>query len=136
MNASEVFAATMLNAGDALFNGGALTFYSGTMPSTPETALSGNTPLCSFTFASTAFSNAAFASSLETSVATFVSNTASPSSSGVCTFARAVKSDGTTVLADYTVASSGSPDIMIGSTSIQTGVSVVLSSFQQKLPAL
>jgi hypothetical protein len=49
------------------------------------------------------------------------------------TFARAVKSDGTTVVNDYTVGTSGS-DIVLASTNIASGISVTLSSFKLAMP--
>ena len=135
MNISTTFASTMLTAGNALLNGGTLTFYSGTIPSTPETALSGNTALCAFTFSATAFGTPALTGGYEQGLASFTSSSASPTASGTVTFARAVKSDGTTVVADYTVGTSAT-DVTIGNTSIQTGVPVTLTSFYNRIPAL
>lgn len=105
MNTSQVAAAAALNAIGPLHNGGTLTLYSGTMPSTPETALSGNTALVAATYASPAFGSPSFGSGNETATASFSTSTYNPTNTAGATFARAVKSDGSTVIADYTVGS-------------------------------
>ena len=135
MNIGTLFATTMLNAGNALFNGGTLTFYSGTIPATPETALSGNTALCTFTFSATAFGAPSLSGGYESGAGSFTSSSASPSAGGVVSFARAVESNGTTVIADYTVGTSAT-DIIIVNTTVQTGVPVTISSFANRIPAL
>ena len=126
-------AAAMLSALNTLYNGGSLTCYSGTEPTTPETALSGNTALAVFTFSATAFATPGLLSGYEQAQAAFANATVSPSASGTVTFARATESGGT-VLADYTIGTSGT-DITIGSTTITVGTQVTLSSFANELPA-
>lgn len=112
-----------------LFNSGYLRLYSGTRPTNPDTALSGNTLLAELTFGSTA---AAGASS---GTATFNAITADSSAdaSGTCTFARCFQSNGTTALIDLEVGTSGA-NINLNSTSISSGASVSISSFTLSLP--
>jgi hypothetical protein len=89
VNLARVTGAIGLELIHQLYNSATLTFYSGTQPATPETALSGNTSLVVFTWSSTAFGTPTYGSSLMTATATFSSSTASPGSSGTTTFARA-----------------------------------------------
>ena len=134
MNIGTLFATTMLNAGNALFNGGTLVFYSGSAPATPETTATG-TVLCTFTFSSTAFGTPSLSGGYESGAGSFTSTSANPVASGTVGYARAFESNGTTVICDYTVATSGA-DITIGNTGIQTGVPVTISSFANRIPAL
>ena len=137
MNAAQATVSAALAAADALLNSGMLTIYSGTMPTSPETALSGNTALVTFTFAASAFAAPTYSSPNMQSVGSFTETTESPLASGTATFARAYKSDGTTAVADYTVtATGGGGDITLGNTGIQTGVPVTLNSITHKMPAV
>ncbi len=137
MNLSQATGIAMLAGGLPHFNGGTLTFYSGTMPTTPETALAGNTALVAFSFAATAFPAPTYSNPVAQSLAILAAATVNPTASGTATFARAVRSDGSTVIADYTVGVAGSgADIIIGNTGIQTGVPVTVNSFAMKLPAV
>ena len=135
MNVSQTLSSAMLSAGDALFNSGTLVAYSGVMPATPETALSGNVALATWTFSATAFSAPTFGAGNESGTASFVASSQTPSSNATVTFMRALQSNGTTVLADYTVGTTGT-DVIVGNTGFQTGVPVTLSSFIQRLPAV
>lgn len=75
-----------------LFAGGALTFYTGAQPSTPETALSGNTALCTFTFSAVPFGSASFTTPNVSATASFAATSVTPGASGTVTFARATLS--------------------------------------------
>ena len=88
MNVSQATAAVALQAYTNLFNGATLTIYSGTMPASPETALSGNTALVAFTFANPPFGAASFSSGFESQTASFVSSSVTPSNNGTATWAR------------------------------------------------
>lgn len=105
MNASQSGVGVALAAYCALYNSGTLVFLTGTMPATPETALSGNTTLCTATYAATAYGAPAFSSPNMQATASFTAGSYSPVAGGSCTFARGLKSDGTTVEADFTVGS-------------------------------
>ena len=135
MNLATASASAALAAVTTLLNGGTLVFYSGTQPITPETALSGNTALVTFTFAATAFGAPSFSSPNEQATATFSASSVSPTAQGTATFARGLASNGTTVVADFTVGTTGT-DIIIGNTGVQTGVPVTISSFILKVPAV
>ena len=137
MNTSQTLASTMLAAGAARYNGATLTFYSGAMPPSPETALSGNTAIAIFTFAPTAFGAPTFTAPNAGIVALFAGTTQPPLAAGTISFARAVASDGVSALADYTVGATGSgADITIANPTVTLGVPVSLNSFTQMLPAV
>lgn len=104
MNTAQNTAGVALAAACALSNGGTLVLLNGTMPATPETALSGNTTLATATYAATAFGAPSWSSPNMQASASFTSNV-NPVANGGATFARGYKSDGTTVVADYTVGS-------------------------------
>lgn len=111
----------------ALLNTGYLRFYNGTQPATPDTALSGNTLLATCRFNATAFGAAA------SGVATANAITSDPSAAatGVPTFARAFKSDGTSVVADFSVVATppgSGGDIVLTSAQITAGNQVDVTS--------
>ena len=134
MNLATASAAAGLTAINVLLNGGTFNFYTGSMPATPETATTG-TLLVSFTFSTTAFGAYSFTGGFEQATASFTANSVNPVASGTVGYVRGFRADGTTVVADYTIGTSGT-DIVIGSTTISTGVPVTLSSFLQKIPAV
>lgn len=89
MNTGAVLSTQIVNALAAAMAGATLTLYSGTQPASPETALSGNTALCTFTV--TEFSGAGLPVNLGLGLplgATFADSTEAISASGVVTFAR------------------------------------------------
>ena len=133
MNLANAAASSGLTSITALLNNGTLTFYSGTQPATPETALSGNTALAAWTFSASAFGSSSFSGGFEQQTASFVAATVTPSANGTVTFARLVTS-GAAVVMDLTVGTSGT-DIIIGNTTIATTINVSLSSFVLKIPA-
>lgn len=104
MNTAQVTASAALAAACALSNSGTAVFLSGTMPATPETALSGNTALDTATYSATAYGAPSFSSGNMVATASFT-GTSNPVANGGCTFVRGYKSDGTTVTGDYTVGS-------------------------------
>ena len=134
MNVAQINASAMLAASGNQLNGGTLLFYSGTQPASPETALSGNTLLCTFTFANPAFGTPTFSGGLEQDVANFVANSVAPVAAGTVTFARALGSGGA-VIDDFTVGTTGT-DVIIGNANIQMGVNVSLTSFSERMPAV
>lgn len=104
MNTAQATASAALSAACALSNGGTLVLLNGTMPATPETALSGNTTLATGTYSATAYGAPSYASGYMTATASFTGNV-NPAANGGATFARGYKSDGSTVTDDYTVGS-------------------------------
>jgi hypothetical protein len=105
-------------------NSGFIKIYSGTQPADANTALSGNTLLATLTC------NATFAPSASGGVLTLNSITSdtSAAATGTASFYRMYKSDGTTVVMDGTVGTSGC-DMNINSTAIQSGTTVSCTSF-------
>jgi hypothetical protein len=88
-NVGQAAALSALQWMDALFAHGTITFYSGTMPATPETALVGNTALVTWAFQSTPFSIPSFSGGTQTAAASFVAASVAPVAGGNVTFARA-----------------------------------------------
>lgn len=84
-------------------NTGRLRFYSGTRPTDADTALSGNTLLAELTFGSTAFA----AASGGVANANAITDDTAADATGTVSFARLVESDGTTVVCDLSVGTSG-----------------------------
>lgn len=91
MNLSQYSGSLALVSYCNTYGGASLTLYSGTMPASPETSLSGNTALVAFTFATPAFTGVPTTSGgFDKLVASFTSTTANPTNTGTATFARAV----------------------------------------------
>ena len=122
-NLSDTAANAEANALAPLLNGGFIEFYTGTQPANANTALSGNTLLATLTFGNPAFGAAAAGVITANAIA---SGTAA--ATGTATFARLYKSDGTTVVMDVTVGTSGA-GINLNTTSIVTGGLVSVTSF-------
>lgn len=108
----------------ALLNNGYLRIYSGTKPANANTALSGNTLLAELRFAATAFP-AAVAGLL---TANAITADSSADASGTASFFRALESDGTTVVMDGTVGTSGT-NMIVPTTTITAAQTVSCSSF-------
>src|SRR6185312_1420334 len=103
MNLSKNAASAALAAILTQHNGGSAKAYSGAMPATPETALSGNTALVAATYQSPAFGSQSFSGGFQQASANFTAANYAPSNSGGATFIRVLESDGTTVIEDCTV---------------------------------
>jgi hypothetical protein len=101
-------------------NSGKLRIYSGTRPATGGTA---TTLLAELTC------NATFAPSASGGVLTLnaITQDSSADATGTATWARLLKSDGTTIVLDCSVGTSGA-DINLNTTSIVTGAAVSVSS--------
>lgn len=123
VNLSDTAANAEANAFAPLCNSGTINLYSGTQPVNANTALSGNTLLATLTFNATAF-GAASASVLTANA--IVSGTAA--ATGTATFARFLESNGTTVVCDVSVGTSGA-GINLNTTSIVTGGLVSITSY-------
>ncbi|GAA4175715.1 hypothetical protein [Gryllotalpicola koreensis] len=101
---------------------------SGTIPATPETAATG-TLLVTIPLASFSASGAVVTSSDPSAV--------SPAASGTASWARILKSDGTTVVADLDVtATGGGGSVQLGTTTITTGTTVDLSAVTITIPSV
>lgn len=82
-------ASLMLSTYTGLYSNALLNIYSGTQPATAETALSGNTLLGTFQFASSPFATAVSSGGYSYQIGSFVSSSVSPAASGIASFSRA-----------------------------------------------
>lgn len=107
-----------------LADNGYLRIYDGTQPATADTAISTQTLLAELRF------NATAAPAASNGVLTFnaITQDSSANNTGTASWFRALASDGTTVLFDGAVGTSGS-DMNIATTSIVTGAIVGVTSF-------
>lgn len=110
------------NAWDQM-NNGFIKLYSGSIPANADAALSGNTLLSTLTFAATAFA----AASAGSKTANAITQDSDAVATGVATFARCTKSDGT-VIAQVTVGTAGE-GIILATTTINQHDVVQVSSF-------
>lgn len=124
-NLSDTTAEGQANTLGTQCNSGTINFYTGTQPANANTALSGNTLLATLTFGNPAFGSAAAGGVITANAIT--SGTAV--ATGTATFARILESNGTTVIMDCQVGTSGAY-INMNTTSIVTGGNVAISSFQ------
>jgi hypothetical protein len=118
-----------LDALAALANSGKLRIYDGAQPATPETAVSGQNLLAELTMNATAFGAAA--SGVITAAA--ITSDTDADATGTAAWYRLLKSDGTTVLWDGSVGTSGC-DLNLNSVAIQQHAQVSVSSFTYTLP--
>lgn len=121
---SNVAVNAMADALSALLASGYLRIYSGTQPATADTALSGNILLAELRFSATA-APAATGGLITFSAITSDTNA---DATGTASFFRCLKADGTTVIMDGTVGTSGT-NMVIATTSISAGQTVSCSSF-------
>lgn len=107
-----------------LADNGYLRIYDGTQPATADTAITTQVLLAELRF------NATAAPAASNGVLTFnaITQDSSANNTGTASWFRALKSDGSTVLFDGSVGTSGS-DINIATTSIVAGAIVGVSSF-------
>jgi hypothetical protein len=121
---TNLAANTACDAMAALANAGLLRVYDGSQPATADTALSGQTLLAELTMNATAFAAAV------AGVATANAITSDPTANntGTAAWFRLVKTDGTTVLWDGSVGTSGA-DLNLNSVAISAGVAVAVTSF-------
>jgi hypothetical protein len=107
-----------------LADNGYLRIYDGTQPATADTAISTQVLLAELRF------NATAAPAASNGVLTFnaITQDSSANNTGTASWFRALKSDGSTVLFDGAVGTSGS-DMNIATTSIVAGAIVGVSSF-------
>lgn len=124
---------TLINAqgaaGNALFNTGYLRIYNGTRPATAEVAVTSQTLLAECRFGSTAFGSPVAG----VSTANAISGEDATLADGTATWARALQSDGSTVLEDYEVGVTGA-DLNLNSVDIVSGVPLTITSFVRTMP--
>ena len=127
MAANPKFSDLCVN-GEADFIGTALDsgfirIYDGSQPANADTALSGQTLLAELTFGADAF-GAAVAGLI---TANAVNSDASANATGTATWARLLKTDGTSVVMDGSVGTSAA-NVVINSTAISAGAAVNCSA--------
>lgn len=114
----------LLNTYGAEFNSGYLRIYSGTVPANADTALGAQVLLGTLTFGATAFG----AASNGSMAANAITQDASADASGTASFYRAFKSDGTTVIEQGAVGTSGA-ELNLNTDAIAAGGPISVSSF-------
>jgi hypothetical protein len=107
-----------------LLNNGYLRLYDGTQPATADTAVTTQTKLAELRWNATAFG----AASNGVATANAITSDASADATGTATWFRALKSDGTTVVFDGSVGTSGC-DLNLNSAAITAGSAVSVSAF-------
>lgn len=113
----------MLDALTNNCNSGKLRIYSGSVPATADAALSGNTLLAELTMNATAFG----AASGGVLTANAITQDSSADATGTASFFRIYESDGTTVVLQGTVGTSGT-DMIVATTSFVAAAIVTVSS--------
>lgn len=109
-------------------NSGKLRIYSGSVPANADAALGGATLLAELTMNATAFG----AASGGTITANSITADTSADNTGTASFFRVLQSDGTTVVYQGTVSTSGA-DLNLNSTTINAGVQVQVTSLTLSL---
>ncbi len=119
----------MLDALTNNANSSLLRIYSGTRPTDADTALSGNTLLAQLTLNATSFA----AASAGVLTANAITSDSSADATGTASFARWVESDGTTVIGDLSVGTSGT-EVILNTVSIVAGAVVSCSAMTVTFP--
>lgn len=128
---SDAAANAQANALAALCNGGTIRYYTGLQPITANTAVTGsNVLLASATLPNPAFPSAVGGVLTANAIPTVVAGV-----SGVCSFARIIESNGTTVVMDVTVGPPGSgAGLILSNPAINAGRTIAVSSFVYSIP--
>jgi len=121
-----------LNGETALFNTGYLRIYSGSQPTDANTAVGAQTLLSTLRFGSTAFGASVASGTAPNRVvvatANAITSDTNAAATGTASWFRVLKSDGSTVVMDGSVGTSGC-DLNLASTSIVAGETVQVNSF-------
>jgi len=121
---SNVAVSAAADAVCPLLNNGYLRLYDGTQPATADTAVTTQTKLAELRWNATAFG----AASNGVATANAITSDASAAATGTATWFRALKSDGTTVVFDGSVGTSGC-DLNLNSAAISAGAQVSVTAF-------
>jgi hypothetical protein len=121
---TNLAANTACDAMTALANSGKLRIYDGTQPATADTAISTQTLLAELTLNATAFAGAVAG----VATANAITSDTSADNTGTATWFRVVESNGTTVLWDGSVGTSGA-DLNLNTVGLAAGAAVAVSSF-------
>jgi hypothetical protein len=125
---SDAAANAACDAVRALANGGSIKFYTGTQPANANTAVSSQVLLATLTLPNPAFGSASGGSASLLGVPI----SANAVASGTATWFRVLKSDGTTVVFDGNVGTSGC-NINLNSNVISSGALVSISSLSYSI---
>lgn len=129
---SDAAAQASVDAVAALCNGGSLKIYTGSQPTDANTAVGAQTLLATLTLGSTAFGASSASGSAGSKVVTATANTitgdTSADNTGTAAWFRVLKSNGTSVVFDGSVGTSGC-DLNLATTSIVSGEEVDVTSF-------
>lgn len=112
-----------------LLDTGYLRIYDGTIPTNADTAIGAQNLLAELRFGATAFG----AASNGVATANAITADSSANNTGTASWFRALKSDGTTVVLDGTVGTSGE-DLNLNTTSIVTAANVSVTSMTVTMP--
>jgi hypothetical protein len=122
---SDTAANAEANALAALCNGGVIRYYTGIQPLTGNTAVTGANVL----LASATLPNPAWASAIAGVLTANAIPTVAAGVAGVCSFARIIESDGTTVVMDVSAGMAGSgAGVIFSNTAIAAGKTIAVSS--------
>jgi hypothetical protein len=113
----------------ALADDGYIRIYDGSKPADADTAVGAQTLLAELRFGATAFG----AASNGVATANAITDDASANATGTATWFRALESDGSTVLFDGTVGTSGC-DLNLNSVSIVSGATVEITALTYEQP--
>lgn len=119
-------ATAAVDAITALLNDGYLRIYSGTRPTNPDAALTGNTLLAELRFGNPAFGSGANG----VATANLITSDTAADATGTATFYRAFQGNGTSPVIDGTAGGPGSgADLIINNPNIQANTQVSVFSF-------
>lgn len=129
---SDEAAQAAVDAVAAKCNSGTLKIYTGSQPTDANTALGSQTLLATLTLSATAFGSSSASGSAGSKVVTATANTITDDSSadatGTAAWFRVLKSDGTSIVFDGSVGTSGA-DLNLATVSIVAGADVAVTSF-------
>lgn len=126
---TNAVASAMCNALVDLLDNGYLRIYDGTIPTNADTAIGAQVLLAELRFNATAFG----AASNGVATANAFTADSSANATGTASWFRALQSDGSTVIMDGTVGTSGD-DLNLNTVSIVTGAAVSISSMTVTMP--
>lgn len=117
---------------DAGASAGKIRIYSGSIPADADASLAGNTLLAELTLNDPAFGNAADDTGKATATANSITADSSADATGTATFFRALDSDDNVVIQG--TCGTSDADLILNSTSIQSGVEVQIDSWTFSVP--
>jgi hypothetical protein len=134
---SDLAAETALNAVCALLNevsstNATMVIYAGTPPANADTAITSQTVLATLTFGNTAFASATASGGTATATANSIASDTN-ATAGTASFFRCFRYDGTTVVFDGLVGTSGA-DLNLNTVSIAGGSTVAVTAFSVSQP--